>query len=67
MKASRLGITYLLTALCSLGVVAQRTGIQFPTCETNVTDRCSVSCVEGNNYTYVCYNVSLHDHTYMLS
>ena len=52
MKASRFAIVYLLTAVCSLGGVAQRTGTQFPTCETNVTDRLTV---KGNLRTLQCF------------
>ena len=59
MKASQFAIAYLLTALCSLGGVAQRTGTIFPTCETNVTDRYAVGCVKGTVIN-LRYNFSLY-------
>ena len=60
MEANRFAIAYLLTAVCSpIDGVAKRTGTQFPTCKTNVTNRYTVGCVKGNLRTLL---VSRHAH-----
>ena len=52
-----------------LGSVVQSTGKQFPTCKTNVTERCILGCVKGNIYTmFHIYSVSyIRTHAFNLS